>query len=43
VLAQIFAKLTMGSHVDGFHLHLKENLDPDRGEMFRIILNDLSG
>jgi len=43
VLAQIFAKLAMGSHVDGFHLHLEENLDPDRGEMFRIILNDLCG
>jgi hypothetical protein len=38
VLAEIFAKLAMGSHPKGFHVHLHENLDVDQKEILRVIL-----
>ncbi len=40
VLAEIFAKLAMGSYRDGFHIHLAEDFDPDQQEMLRIVLTD---
>jgi len=38
VLAEVFAKLAIGSYKPGFHLHLKENFDSDDKEMLRIVL-----
>jgi len=39
LLAEIFAKLALGSHHDGFHLHLHEDFDPDKSEVLRITLS----
>ena len=36
VLAEIFAKLAVGSYSNGFHVHLHENLDVDQKEILRI-------
>jgi hypothetical protein len=38
VLAQIFAKLALGSHSMGFHLHLRQDFDFDKAEILRIVL-----
>ena len=36
LLAEIFAKLALGSYADGFHLHLKKNFDPD--ELVKLLI-----
>ena len=38
LLAEIFAKLAMGSYSEGFHVHLGKDCDPEREEMLRVIL-----
>lgn len=38
VLAEIFAKLAVGSYKPGFHVHLHENFDSERKEMLRVVL-----
>ncbi len=38
VLAEVFAKLAIGSYNPGFHVHLKENFDSDEREMLRVVL-----
>jgi hypothetical protein len=38
LLAEIFAKLALGSYSDGFHLHLRKNFAPEEVEMLRIIV-----
>ena len=40
VLATVFAKLALGSHTHGFHLHLERDLDPEKPEALRISLLD---
>jgi hypothetical protein len=39
LLAEIFARLALGTHRDGFHLHLRENFDSDASEMMRIVVD----
>ena len=36
-LAKVFAKMASDQHSEGFHVHLGKNLDPDEGEMLRIV------
>jgi hypothetical protein len=36
VLAEIFAKLALGSHSKGFHIHLHDNFDDKKKEILRI-------
>src|SRR5262245_4254218 len=38
-LAELFARLALGTHRDGFHLHLGENFDPDGEEMIRVVID----
>lgn len=36
VLAEIFAKLALGSHSKGFHIHLHDDFDDKKKEILRI-------
>ena len=38
LLAEIFAKLALGTHADGFHLHLPKDFDSGEVEMLRIVI-----
>ena len=38
VLAEIFAKLALGTHATGFHVHLGRDLDPDGPDVVRLAL-----
>jgi hypothetical protein len=38
LLAEVFAKLALGTHAKGFHVHLRQNFDFEGPEMLRITL-----
>lgn len=38
LLAEIFAKLALGTYADGFHVHLRKNFDSDEIEMLRVVI-----
>jgi hypothetical protein len=38
VLATVFAKLALGSHQPGFHVHLEVDFDSESAEALRVIL-----
>ena len=43
LLADIFAKLALGTYADGFHVHLRKNFDPDEIEMLRVVITSQIG
>ena len=39
-LAKLFIRISLCPYPDGFHVHLNEDLDADKPETLRVILNE---
>lgn len=40
LLAEILAKMSEGSYATGFHMHLREDFDPDKPDALTVMLTD---
>lgn len=40
LLAEILAKMSEGSYAAGFHMHLREDFDPDKPDAVTVMLTD---